>query len=370
MGEEGMEPNMQAAPEDKRSPWPMRLIAFGGVLILLGMVMVMSQADLVSEAFDPRENHHGEYVGEGNFATEVINDTCYRFYQIEGEPTMEVELRRIVGAAPVGDALDESSCKLDFQAMSGDNTEFVEIASWKLNATESYVLKIQCEEDCSQTTGWLVSIDSFQDEFFSSTWLIAGGGLCCFGVLITPIALIVYLASKPKRGARVMMINPDGTLSQVNDFTPDQPMAFQQELGGTVPINENVAPPFADTTAKSPQSEDFVDGKSDVASGNLLTTEQVFALMKGDVEAAQDHAKTDRYQGADQPERAEAEAANAAAILSWDEGAAPSEAGSSITKEQPTPPSGMGMGQVSSQSTPEPTSSVGNENNWKDWDEQ
>ena len=88
-----MEPNMQAAPEDKRSPWPMRLIGFGGVLILLGMVMVMSQADLVSEAFDPRENHHGEYVGEDNFATGVINDTCYRFYQIEGEPTMEVELR-------------------------------------------------------------------------------------------------------------------------------------------------------------------------------------------------------------------------------------------------------------------------------------
>ena len=359
MGEEGMEPNMQAPSEDKRSPWPMRLIGFGGVLILLGTVMVMSQADLLSEAFDPRESHHGEYVGEGTFATGVVSDTCYRFYQIEGDSPMEVELRRVAGSAAVGDALEESNCKLDFQAMSGDNTGFVEVASWELNATEKYVLDIQCEEDCSETSGWFVSIDSYQDEFFSSTWLIAGGGLCCFGVLITPIALIVYLASKPKRGARVMMINADGTLSQVTDFTPGQTMQFQQdEQRAPPPINENVAPPFADTTAKSPQSEDFVDGKSDVAAGNLLTTEQVFALMKGDVEAAQDHAKTDRYQG-EQPKRAEEEAANAAAILSWDEGVQPSEVGVTKVKEQP-----------SLRMRKETSSSVGNDNDWKDWDEQ
>ena len=358
MGEEGMEPNMQAPPEDKRSPWPMRLIGFGGVMVLLGMVMVMSQGEVVTEALDPRKNHHSEYVGDGTFSTGILNDTCYRFYQIEGDPVMEVELRRVAGSAPVGDPLKESRCKLDFEAMSGDNTNFVEVASWELNATEKYALKIQCEEGCSKTSGWLASIDSFQDEFFGSTWLIAGGGLCCFGVLITPIALIVYLASKPKRGARVMMINPDGTLSQVTDYKTGETMNFQQDLQTPPSVNENVAPPFADTTAKSPQSEDFVDGKNDVAAGNLLTTEQVFALMKGDVEAAQDHAKTDRYQGGE-PERAEAEAANAAAILSWDEGVQPGEVGESKDKEQPAV-----------RMRKETSSAVGNDNGWKDWDEQ
>ncbi|HJM55169.1 MAG TPA: hypothetical protein QGI72_02870 [Poseidonia sp.] len=358
MGEEGVETNMQAPPEDKRSPWPMRLIGFGGALILVGMVMIMSQSSNISTALDPRENHHSEFIGEGTDVTGVVNDTCYRFYQIKGEPEMNVELRRVVGSAAVGEALKESSCNLDYQAMSADNTDFVERASWKLNATEEYAIQIQCEDDCSETAGWFVSIDSFQNELFSSSWLIAGGAMCCFGILIAPIALVVYLASKPKNGPRMMMINADGTLTPVTNFTHDQTINFSQDSQGAPPLNENVAPPFADTTAKSPQSEDFVDGKSDVTSGNLLTTEQVFALMKGDVEAAQDHAKTDRYQG-EQPEKAEAEAANAAAILSWDEGVQPSEAILPKAKEVPA-----------LRLRKEESSSAVNDNGWKDWDEQ
>ena len=327
-------------------------------MILVGMVLLMSQSSHVSEAFDPRENHHGKYTGEGIFTTGAVEDTCYRFYQISGEESMTVELKRVDGAAPVGDTIATANCNLDFQAMSGDNTDFVEVASWKLNATEKYMLEIQCEGDCSETDGWFVSIDSFQSEFFSSTWLIAGGAICCFGVLITPIALIVYLASKPGKGPRVMMINADGTMIPVTDFTPDQTVEFSQNTGSPSNIDESVAPPFADTTAKSPQSEDFVDGKPDVAAGNLLTTEQVFALMKGDVEAAQDHARTDRYQG-EQPEQVEAEAANAAAIFSWDEGVEANEAVPERKKEKPA--------NRPSTDTAVPAE---NDNGWKDWDEQ
>lgn len=358
MGEEGVETTMQAPPKEKGSPWPMRLIAVGGAMILVGMVLLMSQSSHVSEAFDPRENHHGKYTGEGIFTTGAVEDTCYRFYQISGEESMTVELKRVAGAAPVGDTIKEANCNLDFQAMSGDNTEFKEVASWKLNPTEKYMLEIQCEGDCSETDGWFVSIDSFQSEFFSSTWLIAGGAICCFGVLITPIALIVYLASKPGKGPRVMMINADGTMIPVTDFTPDQTVEFSQNTGSPSNIDESVAPPFADTTAKSPQSEDFVDGKPDVAAGNLLTTEQVFALMKGDVEAAQDHARTDRYQG-EQPEQVEAEAANAAAIFSWDEGVEANEAVPERKKEKPA--------NRPSTDTAVPAE---NDNGWKDWDEQ
>ena len=358
MGEEGVESTMQAPPKEKGSPWPMRLIAVGGAMILVGMVLLMSQSSHVSEAFDPRENNHAEYTGTGSFPTGAVEDTCYRFYQIEGDEKMTVELKRVVGAAPVGDPIAEANCNLDFEAMSGDNTDFVTVASWKLNATEKYVIDIQCDEDCSETVGWFVSIDSFQSEFFSSTWLIAGGAICCFGVLITPIALIVYLASKPNGGPRVMMINADGSMIPVTDFTPDQTVEFKQNTGTPSNIDESVAPPFADTTAKSPQSEDFVDGKTDVAAGNLLTTEQVFALMKGDVEAAQEHARTDRYQG-EQPERVEAEAANAAAIYSWDEGVVANEAVSEKKKERPT-----------ARTSTNTSTSAEKNNGWKDWDEQ
>ena len=358
MGEEGVERTMQAPPKEKGSPWPMRLVAVGGAMILVGMVLLMSQSSHISEAFDPRENHHAEYTGEGTFPTGTVDDTCYRFYQIAGDEIMKVELKRVAGAAPIGDPIAEAQCNLDFEAMSGDNTDFVPVASWELNATEKYVIEIQCDGDCGETVGWFVSIDSFQSEFFSSTWLIAGGAICCFGVLITPIALIVYLASKPGKGPRVMMINADGSMIPVTDFTPDQTVEFSQNSGTPSNIDESVAPPFADTTAKSPQSEDFVDGKSDVAAGNLLMTEQVFALMKGDVEAAQDHARTDRYQG-EQPERAEAEAANAAAIYSWDEGVEANGTVPERLKERPA-----------SRTSTDTTASAENDSGWKDWDEQ
>ena len=80
--------------------------------------------------------------------------------------------------------------------------------------------------------------------------------------------------------------------------------------------------------------------------------------MKGDVEAAQEHARTDRYQG-EQPERVEAEAANAAASYYWDEGVVANEAVSEKKKERPT-----------ARTSTNTSTSAEKNNGWKDWDEQ
>jgi len=346
---------MQAPEPAKRSPWGFRLALTGAILLLLGAVMMSSQSSAINAAMDPREQHHDEpYMGSGTHALGELNGSCYRFYQLGDDPVMSVELYRVEGSSLAGEALEEASCKLDWQVLAADGTEFIEVASWELNETGEYALVAECEEDCSETSGWLVPVDDIQSDLLSSTWLILGGAMCCLGVLTTPVALIVYFASKPSQTPRVMMVGPEGQLIPVTDINPDHPTLFTQDE--QTPPQPSVAPPFADTAERQP-SQQFVDGVQDVAAGSLLTTEQVYALMRGDVEGAQDHAKTGRYQTTT-PEETIQDAANAAAIASWDEG---------VPLAEPQP-----VQRTSPAVKPAPTtpSSAGNGDAWKDWDEQ
>ena len=346
---------MQAPEPAKRSPWGFRLALTGAVMLLLGAVMMSSQSSAINAAMDPREQHHDEpYMGSGTHALGELNGSCYRFYQLGDDPVMSVELYRVEGSSLAGEALEEASCKLDWQVLAADGTEFIEVASWELNKTGEYALVAECEEDCAETSGWLVPVDDIQSDLLSSTWLILGGAMCCLGVLTTPVALIVYFASKPSQAPRVMMVGPEGQLIPVTDINPDHPTLFTQ--GEQTPPQPSVAPPFADTAERQP-SQQFVDGMQDVAAGSLLTTEQVYALMRGDVEGAQDHAKTGRYQTTT-PEETIQDAANAAAIASWDEGVP-------LAEPQPVQRTSTAV-----KRTPTTSSSAENSDAWKDWDEQ
>ena len=345
---------MQAPEPAKRSPWALRLAIAGGVLLLIGGILMQSQASTIGSVMDPREQHHAAYTGEGTFSTETLNDTCYRFYQEEKATLMSVSLYRVEGSAIVGDALTEKKCMLDWQPMTVDGVVMVERAAWTLNQSSEYALTVECEEDCAETTGWLVSVDKVPEELMQSTTLLLGGAMCCLGVLTTPIALIVYFASKPSRAPRVMMVGEDGRLVAITDVNPDHPTLFNQD---ETPVSSQpaVAPPFADTAERQP-SEEFVDGLNDVAAGAMLTTEQVYALMRGDVEGAHEHAKTERYQTTS-AEEAIQDAANAAAIASWDEGVPLAEPKPVERKTAPA-----------RQKTPEPSAQPNDA--WKSWDEQ
>ena len=346
---------MQAPEPAKRSPWGFRLAVTGAIMVLLGAIMMSSQSSAINAAMDPREQHHDEpAIGPGTHALGELNGSCYRYYQLIGDLVMSVELHRVEGSSLVGDALEEASCKLDWQVMAADGTEFVEVASWELSESGEYALIVECEEDCSETSGWMVPVDDIQNDLLSSTWLVLGGAMCCLGVLTTPLALIVYFASKPSKAPRVMMVGPEGQLIPVTDVNPDHPTLFTQ-TEQTV-SQPTVAPPFADTAEHQP-SQQYVDGMQDVASGSLLTTEQVYALMRGDVDGAQEHAKTGRYQTTT-PEDTIQDAANAAAIASWDEG---------VPLAEPQP-----IQRTSATVKRNPSSSPTKESGdaWKDWDEQ
>jgi hypothetical protein len=90
----------------------------------------------------------------------------------------------------------------------------------------------------------------------------------------------------------------------------------------------------------------------------MLTTEQVYALMRGDVEGAQERAKTERTTSTKTAEDLVQEAASAAIIASWDDGvplAAPADQPSNTApkpRQQPVKSSEQTAGA------------------WKDWDER
>ena len=348
---------MQAGEPAKRSPWAMRLAIAGATMVVIGIVLVSSQSSNISEAMDPRENYHQTYVGPGSEVTGQLDDTCYRFYQLSDDPEMSVELFRVEGSSISGEAIAEASCKLDFQPMTQEGNVLVERASWKLNESGEYAVTITCANSCESAQGWFSSIDAFQNKLFESTTLLFGATICCFGIFTTPVALIIYFASKPSKAPRVMMVGEDGRLIPITDLNPDNPVLFDQpQEQGRPEQGPTVAPPFADT-AEQNQPDELVAGLPDVAAGNLLTTEQVYALMKGDVEAAQEHARSGRYQGATAEDAIE-EAANVAAIASWDEGVTLAK------QENETAPS--------QRPAPKPvktTSTTVSDQSWKEWEE-
>ena len=348
---------MQAPEPAKRSPWALRLTITGSVLILVGAVLMASQSSAISSSMDPRELHHGVYEGTGTFVTGELNDACYRFYQTQDDVEMTVRLHRVEGASLDDEPVREKKCLMDFQPMTADNTVMVERASWSLNTSGEYALVIECEANCTASQGWLMSINAMQNSIFGSSWLVLGFSLCCLGVFTTPIALIVYVASKPSQSPKVMMVGGDGQLIPITDLNPDHPTFFQQATTEEA-MQQTVAPPFADTVEKQP-SEQFIDGLPEVAAGTMLTTEQVYALMRGDVEGAQEHAKTQRYQ-TPTVEDTIVDAANAAAIASWDEGVPLAEPKpvERVAQNTPTAPQ------------PPTSSSEAATNDWKDWDEQ
>lgn len=348
---------MQAVEPAKRSPWAMRLAIAGAVMVVIGVVLVSSQSSSITAAMDPRENYHQTFDGPGSEVTGQLDDVCYRFYQLKEDPEMRVELFRVEGSSVSGEAIEEADCKLDFQPMTEEGNILIERASWKLNESGEYAVTITCETPCEEAKAWLSSIDAFQSKLFESTTLLFGATICCFGVFTTPIALIIYLASKPSKTPRVMMVGEDGRLIPITDLNPDNPVLFDQPQEQARPAQSpTVAPPFADT-AEQNQPDEFVDGLPDVAAGNLLTTEQVYALMKGDVEAAQEHARSGRYQGSTAEDAIE-EAANVAAIASWDEGVSLAQSGDEkVLKQRPaTKPAKNKSTSVSDQS-------------WKEWEE-
>ncbi|MDA8715720.1 hypothetical protein N9M06_01095 [Candidatus Poseidoniales archaeon] len=277
--------------QQKKSRWPFRILIASLVSLVIGSVLLLSQMDTMDEILDPRDNN----VSELNTQSEVqklveIDDTgCYRAYGtgFDGNVTLYD-----LDGYDNGEPITESKCKLDWQAMASDGQEFDTLGTWIVSAKGDYILQVECDGECENETIWLTSIDSMEDEVLSSTSLLTGAMMCCLGVLLLPLSGVLLAFSQNRKKNVMVVMGPDGNLMPLTDYTPDniQAQLNQQKNETTDGLNFDIRTgEYVDPQKSNPQAQ--MGGQQHVAAGSMLTTEQVYALMRGDVEAGSTHVE-------------------------------------------------------------------------------
>lgn len=342
--------------ESTRNPWPMRLAIAGAVMLLLGAFLLASQGPAVDEIWDARNVATLETTGPGS-GVASLDEGCYYAVTIKGANNVELNLTKIEGSARVSEALENKICASDWTPMSSDDTSFIITSGWKVVEEAEYALDTTCIEgtDCTNDTVYLVHTNPLQYAAFENPSLLLGFATCCMGLVVLPFGGVVFWLSRASQAATsVVMMNPDGTMSQAQEITPEMMAAFAR---GENPLQPKVDAPFADTGLG--ETETFVDGKQSVMSGNLLTTEQVYALMRGDVEEAGKNVDDPFVDSAPKAKQVvPIKDPNTQTIASWDAGAPDA---SETSAEPPSRPVVQPVKRVEQSSE--------QNNDWKDWDE-
>ena len=339
-----------------RNPWPVRLAIVGALMLILGAFLLNAQGNTIDEAYDARKVATLEATGPGSEVA-MLEPGCYYAIAEEGEDNVDLNLTKLEGSARVDTALENKICKSDWLPMATDQTQFIVTSSWTVTEEGEYALDSTCQEgnDCADETVYLVHTNRYQYAAFSNPGLLLGFASCCLGLFILPLAgVVLALTRSSRKKTSVVMMNADGTMTQAAEVTPEMVAAFAR---GENPLQPKVDAPFADTGLSD--TEEFIDGKESVMRGNLLTTEQVYALMRGDVDQA---SKTVSDPFADSPIKPQTNAPiknpNTKTITSWDEGAS-DIAPATETSEQ--------RRKIQSVKRTEPKEQSNKD--WKSWDE-
>ena len=294
--------------------WSTRVGIFGLVCILIGSIVLFTQTDAIDNVFSPKNVSEIKITGEGSEIGE-LDIGCHVAIGVSGDDYGNITLTKMVGSSVASEPLDTSSCPTDWQPMDSSGEEYDFIEEWDVTEKGEFALIMDCSNEikCENSTIWLVDVSKAQWNIFQEVGILIGGGICCFGFLAFPIALVLYFSNKNK--SSVMMVNSDGQIIPLTNLTPESIKEIQERQ-----LAESVDNPFADTGITT--SEDFVDGREGVESGSLLTTEQVFALMKGDVDEAQKRvsdpfADFNKIKNDEQPE---VKTSNSKDIAFWDSG--------------------------------------------------
>ena len=335
--------------QSESNPWAVRIAVVGLICIVIGAGAIFSNMDQIDEASSPKKINQASITGGGAEAVDLAK-SCYSAVVISNDVS-NVSLLKMSGSDVTGDALESSSCKTDWTPMDSDGSRFTIIKEWNIEEAGEYVLEVECDVNCENSTLWLVDATSAQWKMLEQPALVFGGVACCIGILILPLAGILYLTNINDKSPKVMMVGVDGQMMPITDLTPENIAKLQSQ-------SEKVDNPFADTGITD--SEEFVDGREDVQKGTLLTTEQVFALMKGDIDEAQNRV-SDPFADYNKLRQSEVKAkqTNTKEIASWDEG------------DPINPQTSTTTGDVKSSAKQKPThkKSETKPNAWKDWDE-
>ena len=257
------------------SPWPLRIVVLGALMLLSGFILFGSLGNTMNEAFDPRVTHVAEVSGGGEVLAD-LRPVCHALY-VTAEHEANATLLRSDGWSTSGTALDTSECKSEWEPMTTADrgVVFVRIAAWQVQEEGEHLLQLEADEDVE---AWLVDVPSMEQGIFSSPSIITAFGLCTFGVLVLPIGLTLLFSERRRRGKGVMVIATNG---QLQPMTPGGAEAFGMPAQQ---VREQDLP-FDPVTGAYREPEGSAPGV-DVAPDGMLTTEQVYALMRGDIEGA------------------------------------------------------------------------------------
>ncbi len=269
----------------KKNPWPLRILIASMVCFVIGSITIIGQMDTFGDALDPQRNNIGS-IDAGSEDQKLMNveeSGCYRAYGVNFEGTVTLSE---VNGSDVQDEVEESKCKLDWGAMSADGSvEYTVLGSWEL-VEGDHLMRIDCESGCANETVWLTSIDTMEGDILNSPMVYVGGSLCCLGIFLLPLAGVLQAFSQNRKQNLMMVVGPDGQLMPLTDLTPEivQDQINNMNQGAT----EGVGFDVRTGEYKKPDNDlqQQMDGARDVQAGSMLTTEQVYALMRGDVESA------------------------------------------------------------------------------------
>lgn len=248
----------------------------GGLLLVAGFVTFGSMGGILEEAFDPRITHVAS-VDAGGETLEDLRPVCHALYAVRGVD-VNATLERSDGWSTSGTPLNETACRSEWQPMSADGVDFVRVAAWSPTEAGPHLLRLEGEEGAE---AWLVDLPAMEQGMFESPWIIAAFGMCLFGLVVLPVGLMLMLGERRRRGQGLLVVDGEGGVRPMTmPRTEEEAKRFLEDLRGD-------GLPFDPVTGSyRTEAQARTEHEHAAAPDGMLTTEQVYALMRGDLEGA------------------------------------------------------------------------------------
>lgn len=300
----------------QKSPWASRLAILGALFLVVGAILMSAQKETIDSVYDPREMSIAQIDGEGSVTFDVQKNGCYMAIVMKGESDMDVTLTPSDGWDADED-LSPKSCFSDWMPMATDGEAFEIHEQWIAEENGEVLAQSSCDEGCEEQTVWLVHIDNWGLKLLGSSGMVFGFGICCLGFLFLPIAgILAYSARSNAIHGSLRVIGRDEEILQSFE-SQEEMLAALHDVNSPIYMGSEKE----DIGEITGSDDGFVDGSKDVMQGTLMTTEQVYAFMRGDA-PEEVHKVSDPFADSPTPvtKAVERPVANMSEISDWDAG--------------------------------------------------
>ena len=238
-------------PAQTTSPWPKRILIAGFVLAVCGFVTTILMSDHLTSFYDPAEtSEHTAEIGEVN--TLELEEGCW-VVNVEGSGSdYDVTFNYIDGDG-AGEEVDDD-CRTDYQW----SDDYDVISKLYIEEESEILVTIECEseEECENLL-LFTNGDTTSTELLRA--MVIPGGLCLTGFILIPLGWILISINRGKEAAVQLIQNPNASVMPLeNDPRMNQEMLTTDQLyqlvRGEMPVEEDVAKdvpsPFANADTR------------------------------------------------------------------------------------------------------------------------